>query len=252
MNQQIFACLIGERIQARLQRLQCGVRQDVLDRRFAHRADFCQPHAESGQYAGERMYHNLGHAEHVGHAAGMLAARSAKTAHGITAYVVPAFNRDRFDRLRHIVHGNSEEAIGYGTGRHRGAGFAFDLFGKFGEGALDHVLIQRLVAIGTEYMREMRWLNASEHDVAIGHGQWPAFAITGRTGIGAGRFRADLEAAVFEAADRTASGCHSMNMHHRRAHAYAGHYGLEYAFIATVVMRHIGGSTAHVEADHLG
>ena len=49
--------------------------------------------------------------------------------------------------------------------------------------------------------------------------------------------------------DRTATGGNRMNEHHRRAHTYAGDFGLECAFVFAIKMRHVRRCAAHVEAD---
>jgi hypothetical protein len=41
-----------------------------------------------------------------------------------------------------------------------------------------------------------------------------------------------------------------VDAHHRRAHAHAGHLGLELALELAGVVAHVGGGAAHVEADH--
>jgi hypothetical protein len=41
-----------------------------------------------------------------------------------------------------------------------------------------------------------------------------------------------------------------VDAHHRRAHAHAGHLGLELALELAGVVRHVGGRAAHVKANH--
>ena len=251
LRQQFGAGLVRQRRQPRLQLVQRGFGQHLFDRRFAHRADLGQSHAEGRQHAGERVDDDLRHAQHVGHAAGVLAAGAAEAAHRIAADVVAALDRDRLDRLRHVVDRDGEEAVGHRAGRHRGAGLAADLLGQRGKGALDHFGVERLVAIRAEHVREVGRLDPPQHHVAVGDRQRAALAVAGRAGIGAGRFRADLEAAVLEAADRAAAGRHRVDVHHRRAHPHAGHHRFEHALVGAVVVGDVGRGAAHVEADHL-
>ncbi len=49
--------------------------------------------------------------------------------------------------------------------------------------------------------------------------------------------------------DRAAARGHGVDRHHRRAHAHAGHLGLERPLEGAGIQRHVGGGAAHVEAD---
>jgi hypothetical protein len=49
--------------------------------------------------------------------------------------------------------------------------------------------------------------------------------------------------------DRAAAGRHGVDLHHRRAHAHAGHQRLEGPLVLAVIVRDVGRGAAHVEAD---
>ena len=106
-------------------------------------------------------------------------------------------------------------------------------------------------AVRAEHLGEIARLDLAHHHVGIGHRQRAAAAVTGRAGIGAGAARPDAKARAVEFQDRAAAGRHGVDAHHRRAHAHAGHLGLELALELAGVVRHVGGGAAHVEADHL-
>ncbi len=71
-----------------------------------------------------------------------------------------------------------------------------DCLGEGCEFLAHHVGIKRLIAAGAEDVREMIGVQFAQHDVAVGHGQRPAAAVTGGAGIGTGTFGTDLKAAV--------------------------------------------------------
>ena len=99
--------------------------------------------------------------------------------------------------------------------------------------------------------REEIGLQLAEHDVGVGDRQRPAAPVAGGAGIGAGRIRADAEAARLEMEDRAAAGRDRVDAHHRRAHAHAGDLGLEGALVGAVIVGDVGRGAAHVEADDL-
>ena len=92
-------------------------------------------------------------------------------------------------------------------------------------------------------------LDLADADIGVGHGQRAAAAIARGTRIGAGGIRPDAEPRAVEMQDRAAARRHRVDRHHRRAHAHAGHRGLEGALEAAGVERDVGRRAAHVEAD---
>ena len=62
--------------------------------------------------------------------------------------------------------------------------------------------------------------------------------------------RPDPKARAVKRQDGAATRRHSVDAHHGRAHAHAGHLGLELALKLAGKVRHVGGSAAHVKANH--
>jgi hypothetical protein len=104
-----------------------GVGQRPLDRRLAQGPQVGQPHAVGRQHPRERVDHHLGHAQGVGHQAGVLAARPAEAGQDILGDVVAALDRDLPHGLGHVLHGDGHEALGDLDRRHGLAGGRQDL-----------------------------------------------------------------------------------------------------------------------------
>ena len=98
--------------------------------------------------------------------------------------------------------------------------------------------------------REQLRVKRADHDVAVGDGQRPAAPVAGRAGIGSGGLRPDPEARAVERADRAAAGRDGVDIEHRRPQPHPGDLGLEAALEGAGIMGNVGGSAAHVEADH--
>jgi hypothetical protein len=56
---------------------------------------------------------HLGHAERVGNPTGELTARAAEAVEHVFGDVVAALHRDLLDRVRHVLDGDLEEALGH-------------------------------------------------------------------------------------------------------------------------------------------
>ncbi len=95
----------------------------------------------------------------------------------------------------------------------------------------------------------MRRLDLADADIRVGHRQRPAAAVAGRAGVGPRAVRPDAQPRPVEMQDRAATRRHRVDRHHRRAHAHAGHLGLERALEPAGVQRDVGRGAAHVEAD---
>ena len=81
------------------------------------RAHVGEAHAVRRQHAGERMDEHARHAERVGDEARVLAAGAAEAAQRVLGDVVAALHRDVLDRVRHVLDGDLEEAVGDLLGR---------------------------------------------------------------------------------------------------------------------------------------
>ena len=156
-----------------------------------------------------------------------------------------AGDRDLADRGSHIVDRNGDEPLG-------------DLFerttvvervGDLGQPRPCRLDIERLVAVRPEHRRKMARVDPPQHEVAVGHRQWPAGAVTGRPRLCAGRSGPDPEAHPVIAADRPAARGDSVHLHHRRADSDPR----DDAFLGQLeppgIMRHVGRGAAHVEPD---
>ena len=92
-------------------------------------------------------------------------------------------------------------------------------------------------------------LNLAKHDIAIGHRQRPAAAITRRARIRSRRIGPDAIALTIEMQNRTTARGDSVNRHHRRAQTHTRDLRVEFALEFSREMRDIGRGAAHVEAD---
>ena len=91
-------------------------------------------------------------------------------------------------------------------------------------------------------------LQPAEQQVGIRHRGLGAAAVTDRTGIGSGGFRADPQrSAGVEARDGASAGAYSMNVEHGHADGEAGNLGLAAGAGFAIDQRNVGGGSAHVE-----
>ena len=102
-------------------------RQRCLHRRLAHRDDVREPEPVCGEHPGEGMDEHPGHAEGIGHGAGVLAARAPEGGKHVPGDVVPALYGDLLDRVGHVLHGDLEEPGGDLLGAPLAAGRLLDL-----------------------------------------------------------------------------------------------------------------------------
>ena len=241
----------GELVQPRRRRGEAFGGQRQLDRRLAHRHRVRQPHAVGRQHAGQRMDEDARHAQRIGDVAGMLAAGTAEALQRVAGDVVATRHRDALDRPGHVLHRDAAETLGQRFGARRPAAGGLHLGGQRGEARGDAVAVQRLVGLRAEDAREVIRLDAAEHDVGVGHRQRPAAPVAGRARVGAGAGGTDAKPCAVELQQRAAAGSDRVDAHHRRAHAHAGHLGLERALELAGEVADVGAGAAHVEADHL-
>src|SRR3546814_2040541 len=58
------------------------------------------------------MQEDLGHAERIGHQAGVLAAGAAEAVERVLGDIVAALHGDLLDGVGHVLHGDAQEALG--------------------------------------------------------------------------------------------------------------------------------------------
>ena len=93
-----------------------GVLADIarewhLARHLPRRADRGEAHAIGREQARIGVDEDFGHAEMIGHEAGVLATCTAEAVECIARHVIAALDRDLLDRVRHVHHGDGDEAI---------------------------------------------------------------------------------------------------------------------------------------------
>ena len=264
------------------QRGQRGVGERDFDLPLAQRPYVGQPHAVRGQHAGERVQEDGPHAQRVRDQAGVLPARAPETVEYVFRDVVAALHGNLLDGVGHVLDRDAQKAgrdLLRRTDRSvRGTG---DLAGQRREFLGHDRGVQRLVRVRPEHRGEEVGAQLAEHHVAVGNGQRSPAAIAGRAGIGAGRLRPHAEAGAVETQDGSAARGHGVDAQHGRAYAHARDLTFEGAFVCSrggcrlgaagfglgrfgiagfgtgrreirsIVMRHVGGCAAHVEADDL-
>ncbi len=207
---------------------------------LAHRSNLGEPHAVSGQYAGQWMQQHAPDAERVGDQAGVLSAGAAEAVERVFGHVVTALHRDLLDRVRHILDRNAKKSGRNAFGGRRRFPLAGDSSGQLIELRYHNIAIERFVPAVAKNSREIVGLNLAEHNVAVGNGQRTAAAVAGGPGIGAGRIGADAKSSAVELQHRASARSHGVDAQHRRPHAHAGHQRLEAALVFTVEMGDIG------------
>ncbi len=178
----------------------------------------------------------------------MLPARPAERVEHIARHVMAALHRDGLDGARHVLNGDSDEAVGDFFRR----AAVTELAGERLEGLAHRIFVELLVLRWPENMREEIGQELPRHDIGVGDGERSAAPIAQRSGSGASRVEANAEARAVIVEDRAAASRDRMDRHHRRAHPRPGHHALEAPLIGAVVMADIGRRAAHVEADDLG
>ena len=193
------------------------------------------------------MDQHPGHAERVGHEAGVLAAGAAEAVERIARHVVTALHRDLLDRVRHVLDRDLDEAVGDVFRRAAIADRVRELRKRGAHG----LRVERQVLLRSENLRKEVGKQLADHDVGVGDRERSAAAVACRAGIGARAVGPDAKARAVEMQDRAAARRHGMDQHHRRAHAHAGDLGLEGTLVLPVEMRDVGRGASHVEADQV-
>src|SRR5450830_364279 len=181
----------------------------------------------------------------------MLATGATEGSQGVVGDIMTALHGNEFDGIGHVADGDFDEAFG---DFFRGAsitGFLKNTLGQCREFLYHGITIEGRVGGWTEHFGKVSGLDFPQHDIAVGHRQLAATAITGRAGIGTGAVGADPVAATVEMPDGAAASGHCVDAHHWRAHAHPGYLGFKLTFKFTGVMGDVGRSATHVEADDL-
>ena len=168
---------------------------------LAYRPPIRETHAISRQYPRQRMNHHTVHAKRIRHQTGMLPACAAKAGQGITRDIMPALNGDFLDRIGHVGNRNCNETFGNFFRAHLLSGRGCNVHDKRFKFIAYDVGVERLVAVGSKYVREMRRNNLAQHDVAIRHRQRPTTPVTGRSGYSACRMGSNLETRTVKRTD---------------------------------------------------
>ena len=142
-----------------------------LHRPVAERPHVGESHAVGGEHPGERVDHDPGHPEGIRDEAGVLAARPAEAVQGVAGHVVAATDRDRLDRVRHVLDRDAKEPLGHlDRGRRRPARAGrtcADVRGERLEPGRHRLAIEGLVLPRSEHPRKELGLELSEDDVAV-------------------------------------------------------------------------------------
>ena len=185
-----------------------------FDRFFAHCSLTGQAHAVCGKDAGQRMSEYSGHSERIRNGTCKLPSGTAKHRQAIPCDVVAPLDRDLFDCIRHVRHGNVDEPLCNLFGRMGSAGRITDILCEFFETGNDGVAIKRQVCVGPKNRRKVLGQHAPQENVGIGQGKWARTAIAGWAGIGTRRIRADAKPCAIEMQNRPATCGDRMNSQH--------------------------------------
>ena len=227
-----------------LHALERGLVEQALQRLLADQGLVGQAHAIGRQHPRQRMHQHAAHAQRIGHQAGVLTARTAKALQGVARHVVATRHRDFLDGIGHLLHRDAQRPFGHLLGS------AAALLGQARKALAHGRIIEWRIALGPEHRREPTRLQLAQQHIGVGHRERTAAPVAGRAGVGPRALWPHPKARAVKAQDRAAAGGHRVDAHHGRAHAHAGHLGLELALELAGKVRHIGRGAAHVKADH--
>ena len=131
----------------------------------------------------------------------MLSTGATEAAERIFGDIIAALDRDFLDGIGHVLDSDFKKALGNLFRCEIVACCGFDFRRQDVEFFRDHIGIQRAFGVRPENLREMLGLDLAQHDIAVGDSQRPTPAITGRSRIGSGRFRADAKARAVKIED---------------------------------------------------
>lgn len=111
--------------------------------------------------------------------------------------------------------------------------------------------MRQLASELTEDAREELRHDSSEHEIRVGDGRVPALAVAHGTRVSSRRLWADDEKTPPEEEPGPSASRHGVDVQLRRLDRHAGDGGFEHVVVAAGVAGHVGGRSAHVEADDL-
>ena len=177
----LLGCVLGKRRSQGFRSSQTLRVEQAQHGTAPRRLQLGQAHTVSREHAGQRVDEHASKPERVGDQAGMLPSGAAECIQHIVGDVVAPLHRDGQDRIRHVLHGDADEAVG----DLRSLAAIADLGGERGE-ALPHDLgVERLILRWPEDLREEFGDELARHDIGVGDGERSAAPVTGRPRIGA-------------------------------------------------------------------
>ena len=132
------------------------------------------------------MHQNDIHSQNISDQTGMLSAGAAKTLQRIIGHIIATLHRNLLDRIRHVLDGDPQKAIGNLLGAAGNAGCRQDLTGKAGKFLPHHIGIELFALVRAKHRGKEIRLQLAKHDIAVGHRQRTPAPVTGRPRIGPG------------------------------------------------------------------
>ena len=179
----------------------------------------------------------------------MLPARPAKTHQGVRGDVVAPLYRNFLNGVGHVFYSNRKKPFGNGFWGLPDPRSSRNSVGQNIKLLTHRRGIERLVTLGAKNLWEKLWAQTTQQHVGIGDSQRPAVAVTSRARVGTRRIGAHPQTRPIKMQNRPATRGHRMNVNHGSPHPHPRHLRFMSALKLTCVMRHVGGSTAHVETD---
>ena len=201
--------------------------------------------AEGAEHPREGVKQQASDAEPAGDAAGVLPARSAEHDQGVVADVVASGDGHATDRLGHCAVGDVDEAFGDAPRSRADAG-GRELCGQLGEARLGPRADRSRNGKSIDGQSTQRHVDVRQRQLACFR-----VAVDQRSRLCAGALRSHRESAAVDAAERATARSDGVNVHHGRADAEPGVFGLVHDRQLPGPTRDVGRGPTHVEADGL-
>ncbi len=160
-----------------------GIIKRVLNGALTHRRNIGKAHTIGRQHASVGMDEYLRHGEGVRDPARVLPTGPAEATQCVTGHIVPTLDGDLLDCVGHVVDRDRQVAIGNLFRRPAVTHCPIDFVGEPLELLSYNFDVECRVRFGAENSGKEIGIEFANHDVAVGHGQWPAVAIAGRSRI---------------------------------------------------------------------